>query len=583
MYKFKNIFNLFNQDEKKRLLLIFFIIITFIFLEAISFASVIPVFKTIFLDEIPTEIDKIFTYFLNFLNVKPYGIDYSLGNSNSKKFLIVILFLLIFLIKTLTLIFFSYYLAKFFAKFSINISNKIFTNCLNQDYLFFINNTSQDFLRKVTTDVNGVKVYVISIINLFIEILFILSISLLLIIVNYQIFLFNLVIFATIFIAYFYLVKKKIFVWSLLFQQNSGLLQNLVFDGIKGIRDIICYGLQKKYLNEFSKNIDNIYYPQLKIDFLNTIQRYWMELVAVLAMSLPLIFFIYLKKDVKELIPVFGLYGIATFRLVPSFNRLVMYVQNINFFRPSFNTVQDVLKNSLVHNVNFETAYINFEKCIEFKEVDFSFKKGNKQLFSNINLRINKGDCIAIVGSNGSGKTTFLNLITGLVKESGGSILIDGNYKVYENRNAWNNNIAYVQQNVFLLNTSIKNNIIINEENFNSKRFEKIMSLLNLNNFFTNLPNGINTQVGPDGALLSGGQKQIISIARALYKNSNIIIFDEPNSALDHDKSEQLSKIVKILSINNTILLVTHDLNSFKGCFNKIFSIKKGQIFIENV
>ena len=349
MYKFKNIFNLFNQDEKKRLLLIFFIIITFIFLEAISFASVIPVFKTIFLDEIPTEIDKIFTYFLNFLNVKPYGIDYSLGNSNSKKFLIVVLFLLIFLIKTLTLIFFSYYLAKFFAKFSINISNKIFTNCLNQDYLFFINNTSQDFLRKVTTDVNGVKVYVISIINLFIEILFILSISLLLIIVNYQIFLFNLVIFATIFIAYFYLVKKKIFVWSLLFQQNSGLLQNLVFDGIKGIRDIICYGLQKKYLNEFSKNIDNIYYPQLKIDFLNTIQRYWMELVAVLAMSLPLIFFIYLKKDVKELIPVFGLYGIATFRLVPSFNRLVMYVQNINFFRPSFNTVQDVLKNSLVH------------------------------------------------------------------------------------------------------------------------------------------------------------------------------------------------------------------------------------------
>ena len=583
MYKFKNIFNLFNQDERKKLLLIFFIIITFIFFEAISFASVIPVFKTIFLDEIPAEIDVMFTYFLNFLNIKPYGLDYSLGNSNSKKFLIVVFFVLIFFIKTLILIYFSYYLAKFFAKFSINISNKIFTNCLNQDYLFFINNTSQDFLRKVTTDVNGVKVYVVSIINLFIEILFILCISLLLIIVNHQIFLFNLIIFVTIFTAYFYLVKKKIFVWSILFQQNSGLLQNLVFDGIKGIRDIICYGLQKKYLNEFSKNVDNIYYPQLKIDFLNTIQRYWMELVAVLAMSLPLIFFIYLKKDVKELIPVFGLYGIATFRLVPSFNRLVMYIQNINFFRPSFNTVHYVLKNPLVHNANIENTQINFEKYIEFKEVDFSFKDNNKQIFSNLNLRINKGDRIAIVGSNGSGKTTFLNLLTGLVKETVGSISIDGNYKVYENRNAWNDNIAYVQQNVFLLNTSIKNNIIINEKSLNSEKFEKIISLLNLNNFFTNLPNGINTQVGSDGALLSGGQKQIISIARAFYKNSNIIIFDEPNSSLDHDKSEKLSKFIKILSINKTVLIVTHDLNSFKGCFNKIFSIKNGVIFTENV
>lgn len=583
MYKFKNIINLFNQEEKKKLLLIFFIIITFIFFEAISFASVIPVFKTIFLDEIPAEIDVMFTYFLNFLNIKPYGLDYSLGNSNSKKFLIVVFFVLIFLIKTLILIYFSYYLAKFFAKFSINISNKIFTNCLNQDYLFFINNTSQDFLRKVTTDVNGVKVYVVSIINLFIEILFILCISLLLIIVNYQIFLFNLVIFVTIFTAYFYLVKKKIFVWSILFQQNSGLLQNLVFDGIKGIRDIICYGFQKKYLNEFSKNVDNIYYPQLKIDFLNTIQRYWMELVAVLAMSLPLIFFIYFKKDVKELIPVFGLYVIATFRLVPSFNRLVMYIQNINFFRPSFNTVHDVLKNPLVHNDNIKNTQINFEKYIEFKEVDFSFKDNKKQIFSNLNVRINKGDRIAIIGSNGSGKTTFLNLLTGLVKETAGSISIDGNYKVYENRNAWNDNIAYVQQNVFLLNTSIKNNIIINEKNFNSEKFEKIISLLNLNTFFTNLPNGINTQVGSDGALLSGGQKQIISIARAFYKNSNIIIFDEPNSSLDHNKSEELSKFIKILSINKTVLIVTHDLNSFKGCFNKIFSIKNGVIFTENV
>jgi ABC-type bacteriocin/lantibiotic exporter with double-glycine peptidase domain len=195
-----------------------------------------------------------------------------------------------------------------------------------------------------------------------------------------------------------------------------------------------------------------------------------------------------------------------------------------------------------------------------------------------VNFNINKGECILILGENGSGKSTFLNIISGLVKPNVGEILIDNNINIYENKSNWFKEINYVQQDIFLLKKTIKENIILgNVNNFDVLKFDKINKLLLLDQAFGVLNNKLETIVGVEGVNLSGGQKQIISIARALYKNGDIFLFDEPSSALDSYYQKILAKIIEFLKNNNkTIIIITHDILLFKEFANVIYKIDSG-------
>jgi ABC-type bacteriocin/lantibiotic exporter with double-glycine peptidase domain len=215
---------------------------------------------------------------------------------------------------------------------------------------------------------------------------------------------------------------------------------------------------------------------------------------------------------------------------------------------------------------------------LNIKNVSFFYKNSSTKILDNVNFNINKGECILILGENGSGKSTFLNIISGLVKPNVGEILIDNNINIYENKSNWFKEINYVQQDIFLLKKTIKENIILgNVNNFDFLKFDKINKLLLLDQAFGVLNNKLETIVGVEGINLSGGQKQIISIARALYKNGDIFLFDEPSSALDSYYQKILAKIIEFLKNNNkTIIIITHDILLFKEFANVIYKIDSG-------
>jgi ABC-type multidrug transport system fused ATPase/permease subunit len=564
---FNNNLNFLLQNKEKRFLwIIFFGIIFSTILEAISIASIIPVFNIIVLEKFPSN---------NFITLDNVKFD------SHFKILVLFIFVLIFFIKNLFIILFNFFFINFVHKLNINISNRVFAIFLKQDYIFFAKEDSKDFLQKITEDVNNTNSFLISSVNFFIEIIFILAVSIFLMFISFKIFLFCFLIFFTIIFIYYNIFKKKITKWSFSNRDSSIKIKNLVIEGINGIKDIIIYKLDDYFSKSFNENSVLANHTRARIDFLNNVQKYWLELVTIFALTLALTYFVFSSVDISKLIPVFGVFIFALFRLLSSFNRVVIHGQNIKFNYISFLSIVDYFKkfSQYKKNLDYNKKNISFDSKIEFKNVCFFYDHNSNMVINDINLEINKGDCVGIFGKNASGKSTFLNLISGFINPTRGSIIIDDEHDLYTNRYSWNQKLSYVQQNIFLLDSTIKHNICLVDENqINQSKLMKIFDCLQLRTFFNIFPHKLETRVGNNGLHLSGGQKQIISLARALYKDSEIIILDEPSSALDYTNTQLLKNIIQSLKGQKTIFMVTHEKDLFNDCFNRIIKINSGKI-----
>lgn len=539
-----------------------------IFLEMLTLSLIIPVFKIIFLNEI------FYDFFLT-----NYLYQLSLKININFKFIVLFLFLLLFCCKNLLLIIFSYLNLKFNNLLCIRLSKDLFNLYLQQGYNFFLSSNSNNLLRKVTTDINGVKIFFTSFQIFLIESLFITSVSILLFYNNQKIFIFILIFFSFVFYIYLKFVKKKIFAWSILFQSNTGNLQTLVTAALRGVKDIFIYNLQEKFVKNFVDFSKNTYLSSFKQDFINTILRFWMELLAIIAIAAPMIFFLLTERDLGTLLPLFVLFAISIFKMMPSINRLLSSYQSIRYYKIScdliFSEFFFLKKNSKTN----EDKKIIFDQSIEFNNVSFFYDNATDPIIKNIDFRIVKGECIAILGENGTGKSTLLNLISGLLKPSSGSVLLDNiEQEIYSNK-YWIKKISYIQQNIFLLNESIKKNITLESEDlFNERKFDEIKQILSLDRAFNKFTSKLETVVGDDGLFLSGGQKQLISIARALYKNSEIILFDEADSFLDSYYTLNLKDLFLKLKNRVTIVVVTHDTSLLNESFDRVFKINNRNI-----
>ena len=564
----KKIFFILNKKERISVTLLMIIGFFSSLIEMFGIVMILPIFDILFGEN--------FEKYLNFLN--PYFNLLEFFNGKNLKIFILTFIFIIFLLKNILLTIVNYFTTKIFFSIQTRIANDLFFNYINSDYSFFLTTKSENILRKVQNDTDVIRTFLISMQILYTELIFIIFLFVFLFFANKGITIFIILIFFLLFSLYSLIFKKKILQLGELFQDSLGAFQNTILNGILGIKDIIVYNIEKFFYREFSVYNKRVIFSQFKISFLTSLPRFLMEMIVVSSLIIPIIFLIFLDFEIKKLFPIFSLFTISLLRTIPSVNKILSSYNNIKFGTVFLNTYVDdlkILKKIQLKNQDIDSKNYNFNHSIEFKNVQYRYKESEDLILKDINFIIKKNQSVLIAGPNGSGKSTLLNLISGMLQNQSGQILVDGESVILNKK--WTKQISYVQQNVFLINQStMKDNIICRSYDLDyadENKIKNITESLNFKNIFKNFPNILNTTINKNGYELSGGQKQILSVARALYKDSNIIIFDEANSALDEVSKKHLKDMLLMLKKKKTIVFVTHDVDYFKDCFDLIYYI----------
>ena len=565
------IWKLLNKRRKKHVIAALFLMFFSSISELISLSSALPFLYVL------TEPEKVY----NNPNLKEFFTLLNLNSSSDLLIPVTLVFIAAAITSGFIRLFGLWFNSRLVGAIGSDLSNQVYMKVLNQSYDFHINEKSSKIkialvqhLNIVMKSFNDYLLLIWSIVT----ITFLVGGMLL---TNWLIIISSLLIFG---FTYVFLSKKcqrRLSDNGFKVAEANKKQLKLLDEGMGSIRDIILDGIQNVYLKIYS-DVDRSMRKLISQNyFLISFPRYLLESISLIFIALISLTFTILLKDSSSAIPVLGTIALCLQKLVPTLQRLYSSWAGIKSGWGSILNVYDFIILEADNKKHNSKKLIKSPiKTIKFENIYFKYQTRKEPTIKGINLEIKSGTSLGIIGKTGEGKSTFLDLFMGLLEPSSGVILFD-NKNIYEDNNIsfWRKEIAHVPQEIYLSDASFSENIAIGKlpSEIDFEKVQYAAKIAKIDEYIESTELGYATKVGELGVSLSGGQKQRIGIARAIYKSSSILIFDEATSSLDVETEKQVVNSIRENFSNLTIIIVAHNLNTLRNC-DRILSIKNGKI-----
>lgn len=506
--------------------------------------------------------------------------------SDSTIFLLILLLSFYFL-KGIFIAIVSFFQAKFVYQMKGLISQNLFKKYTNYSFETYLNLDSSTLIRNISTEVaRFIDGILKQILFLIVESFIVIGMLIFLIILNPLIILATATIFFIVGYSYYFLTRNRLLAWGENRQNQEFKKIETLQQSIFGIKELKVFQKEDQFNEIFKEDNYGSANAEKKQFFVALMPRILLEFTAISAVILTILILFYQDINSSEIIPLIGIYVAATFKMLPSIQKITHAIQQLRFEKPVLELIYDEINSSSIilneQNINdYEnTEDLNLSKNnnLVISNINFSYTKSNEQALTDINIDINAGETIGIIGESGSGKTTLINILLGLLMPIDGSIYFN-NKDCFKNLSDWRNQISFVPQNIFISNRSLKENIAFGIENSQIDKEKVIESIrmAQLNELIANKEASIEMLLGERGSKLSGGQIQRVGIARALYKDPKVLVFDEATSSLDSITENEVMDSIYNLPGQRIKIIIAHRTSTLNRT-DRIFEIVKGKV-----
>tara|TARA_R110002012_G_scaffold64971_4_gene170588 strand:+ start:6028 stop:7836 length:1809 start_codon:yes stop_codon:yes gene_type:complete len=463
------------------------------------------------------------------------------------------------------------------AKVGAELSSRLYNYYMYQPWLFHASGSSTQLTSQISQECDRITTSIIKpLMQMNAKLVMAVMMAAAIFIYNPVVALMGLVIFTA-----SYLLLYRIVRWRLI-RNGKGITKaqrtrfKLMSEGFGGIKDALLLGRQPIFTERFDEASARLARAQGTNQAMGQVPRYAMELVAFSSVILLILYLLAAYEgNLGSILPVLSVYALAGFKLLPAFQQVYTSISNIRGNIAAFDTLRDDLRASLQASQQNTSSfkgkknnYLQPRQSIQLKNVTFTYPGKEEPALKELNLEIPVNQVIGLVGSSGSGKSTAIDLLLGLLEAQQGELAVDGVPITDHNRREWQNSLGFVPQAIFLADTSIRENIAFGlpPEAIEEDNVRRAASMAHLEELIDELPEGLDTRVGERGVQLSGGQRQRIGIARALYNDADVLILDEATSALDGITEKLIMDAIHDFSGRKTIIMIAHRLATVKEC-----------------